>query len=152
MIAVRDAIDRDLTIACSVDQTGPLFAMKVLSFRKIDPSNIDDIEEVSTPGVGTLWLMELRLLNATKEPLFSCDATRCLRLVDGDGCQFPMFEDDHLQCNSDYSESSGLRRFFATELLPKIALDGAVAFFLPDESGAEYALLANDGILEVLKD
>lgn len=116
------------------------FRIKINSFRKLLLSEIDNPEEIKEMDYGSiLWLMQIEFVNLTKRPV-EPSVLRPIILVDQDGFSFNLFEDSHLESNSEFSKTSGMARFCYQELIPKIKAVGAIAFLLPDDDDAEYSI------------
>jgi len=71
-----------------------------------------------------------------------------LILVDEDKFEFPTLNDDHLSLESDYAESSGLRKFYSANLSPKVRKRGAFAFELPDHFDELYISIRDGNLME----
>ena len=72
MIPIKDAIENSLSLQCEYNYRGDFiqFRLRILSFRKINLSEVDDPEEIKTiDSNANYWLMEIEVINLIKEPL-----------------------------------------------------------------------------------
>jgi hypothetical protein len=141
------AADNDLEIKISEKIA---FQLKILSFTKIDI-----IKEVDTPFNleevdldANLWLLKIEFINLCRKTMSSSVLVCRLILVDEEGFQFPTVKDHHLYLMSDYAKTSGLYRFYATDLPPKIKRKGALAFELPEKIDELYVGVKNGSVLK----
>jgi hypothetical protein len=153
MVPIKEAVNSGAWLHCEkrdnlfkVNQ----FRLRIISFKKINLKDIDNPEEIEKfDETGNLWLMKIEVINLNKEPTSTYNNTGKLKLIDNDGFQFPKFKDGHLERLSKYSNSSGLDRFWSTDLLPKIKAIGSIVFHLPDDEDAEYFIAFEDnGIVQ----
>lgn len=148
MVPVKEAINSGAWLQCEKRSNlfeANQFRIKIKSFRKLNLSEVDEpekIEELDSGGV--LWLMDLELVNLNKHPLSCVKGPSSLILVDQEHFVFPVVRDFHLRVGSKFSEMSGTKRFFNTDLLPKIKAVGSIIFQLPDDEDAEYFISLED--------
>jgi hypothetical protein len=151
MIPVKEIVSSSAWFDCHSDSGFEKirFKMRVLSFDKVDLSEVDDPHEVKIDySSGNYWILKLELVNLTKKVISSGDVSRAIILVDQDEFSFDVVEDAHLSLYSGYAETSGLKRLYAGELMPKMKLVGAITFLLPDDDEAEYSLTIKKGNIE----
>lgn len=148
MVPVKEAINSGAWLQCEKRSNlfeANQFRIKIKSFKKLNLSEVDEPEEIKNfDSNGVLWIMNIEVVNLNKQPLHSSDGPYNLILIDQDHFIFPPFLDSHLRCSSEFSKTSGMRRFFATELLPKIKAVGSIIFHLPDDEDAEYIISLED--------
>jgi hypothetical protein len=114
------------------------FRLRVLSFQKIDLSEVDKPIEIDEGG--NLWLLKIEAVNLIRTNLYPASLTENILLIDQDGFQFHVYTESSLILFSNYANKTGLSRFYGTPLVPKTKAIGAIAFFLPDDDEAEYSL------------
>lgn len=138
MIPIKEAISSGAWLHCeykiSSDDELTQFRIKILSYKKLDFSQVDNPERINFKDEGTIiWIMDLEVINLTKEAISPIYGPGSIVLVDQDGFKFEYFNDDHLQLYSRFAIESKLMRFFAQKLIPKIKATGAILFQLPDD-------------------
>lgn len=150
MIPVKEAINAGTWLYCEYtdtrhDEIYP-FRIKILSFRKLNLKEVDNPEGLDLKDEGTIiWIMNLEAINIRKEPVSPTYSLDQLILMDQDGFKFHVFYDSHLRCWSDFAEKSKLRRFWGSDLIPKIKAIGAIPFQLPDDDEAVYSISMKEG-------
>lgn len=150
MIPLKDAIENSLSLKCEYDYRGELiqFRLRVLSFRKISLSEVDEPEEIKVIDSNTnYWLMEIEVINLIKEPLSPTFGPNQLVLIDQDGFKFHVSDDTHLRLSSEFAKKTKMNRFFATDLIPKTKAIGAIPFQLPDDDEAVYSISLKEGTI-----
>ena len=149
MVPIKEAINSGAWLHCEQRKNlleSNQFRIKINSFRKINLSEIDNVENVSgIDSNSTIWLLGIEVINLNKIPLQVYKATQQLILIDQDGFNFPIFEDHHLHSNSEFSNKTKLKRFWNDDLLPKIKAVGSLTFQLPDDDDAIYSLGIKEG-------
>ena len=146
MIPIKEAISSGAWLHCEFTAKKEIFRLKVLSFRKLNLSEVDKPEEIELIDKNTIiWIMELEVINLTKEPIHPVDGPIQLILIDQDGFKFDVFFDSHLQFLSNFAKKSGMKRFFSDYLIPKILAVGAISFQLPDDNEAVYSISVKNG-------
>lgn len=149
MIPIKEAISTGAWLHCEAKYNYELiqFRIKVLSFRKLNLSEVDNPERIDFRDEHTIvWIMDLEVVNLTKERIRAGDDALCkLIIVDQDGFNFYTFHDSHLCCSSDFAKTSKTYRFYAEYLIPKIKAVGAMPFLLPDDDEAVYSISIRGG-------
>jgi hypothetical protein len=149
MVPIKETVSSSGWFDCRSDKKEIRFKIRVLSFEKVDLSEVDDSHKVKIDSSsGNYWILKVETVNLTKKAISPDDVTRKIVLVDQDEFHFNRVEDSHLSCNSDYATTSGLRRLYSGDLIPKIKVAGAITFFLPDDDEAEYSLTIEEGRIE----
>jgi hypothetical protein len=147
MIPIKEAIGTGAWLHCEINESTK-FRLKVLSFRKLNLSEVDEPEKIHIKDENTiLWIMDIEVINLSKEPISSGDeGPGKLILVDQDGFKFYAFQDSHLTVWSDFAEKSKMNRFYVlSKLSPKIKAVGAITFLLPDDDEAVYSISIRGG-------
>ena len=146
MIPIKEAISSGAWLHCEFTDSKVLFRIKVLSFRKLNLSEFDEPDKIDFKDEGiVIWIMDLEVINLTKEGINSFVGPGNLILTDQDGFEFNCFFDSHLCWNSQFAKRSKTNRFYAENLLPKIKAIGAIPFQLPDDDEAVYSISVKDG-------
>ncbi len=146
MIPIKEAISSSAWLHCEYTYRNEFiqFRLRVVSFRKLDLSEVDEPEKIKVID-GQWWLMKIEVVSLTKESLYVFQWKDKILLCDQDGFKFKVTSNDHLWYNSHFSIKSGLRNFSSsTYLIPKIKETGSLAFLLPMDE-AEYSLLMDKG-------
>ena len=149
MIPLKDAIENSLYLNCEYNQyKGEFiqFRLRILSFRKINLSEVDEPEKIKTiDSNANYWLMEIEVINLFKQPLHPIYGPNKLVLIDQDGFEFHVTDDTHLRLSSEFSKRTKMNRFYITDLIPKTKAIGAISFQLPDDDEAIYSISLKDG-------
>ena len=148
MIPLKEAIENSLSLNCEYNYRGGFiqFRLRILSFRKINLSEVDEPEEIKTiDSNANYWLMEIEVINLIKEPLSPTFGPDQLVLIDQDGFKFHASHDTHLRLSSEFAKKTKMNRFFATDLIPKTKAIGGIPFQLPDDVEAIYSISLKDG-------
>lgn len=150
MIPIKEAISSGAWLNCEYNTyKGEIcqFRLKVLSFRKLNLSEIDNPENIELiDGNAHIWLMEIEVINLMKEPIMSYDGPGSYPiLIDQDGYKFDIFTDLHLRHSSAFAKKSGMYRFYQQTLIPKTKAIGAIPFQLPDDDEAVYSISMKKG-------
>ncbi len=151
MIPIKEAITTRAWLHCEVNYNYELFQfrIKILSFRKLNLSEVDEPEKIDFKDANTIiWIMDVEVVNLTKEPI-STRKMELLEMVDQDGFKFPKFYDGHLCISSNFAKKSGLYRLVGDSLLPKIKAIGAIPFLLPDDEAVYSISISGGSIKEV---
>ncbi len=153
MVPLSEAINSGIWIKAEYkeNEDNYVFQMKPTSFTKINLKNdVDDPIKLGHIDVSSnVWLLKVEVVNLCRQKVESSYMiTGRLVLVDDDGYEFPTTDDWHLNLISDYANKTGLRRFFGTDLPPKIKRKGAVAFELPDTFDELYLSVRNGATVE----
>lgn len=150
MIPIREAVENGAWLKCVSNSVliGQIeFRLRVLSFERINLAEVDGRERMQIPDEGVWWLMKIEAVNLYKMEIH-VDELYKISLQDQNGFQFRVrWDDPQLNCWSQYSMRVGLNRFYSRQLSPKIKTPGALAFLLPDDDEAEYALVMKDGTI-----
>jgi len=148
MVPVREAINSGTWFHFSSSDGDMQFRLKVLTFEKLDLSQVDEPQNIDEEETGaSWWLMKIEAINLSKQSLYSSFVLRKILLVDQNDFQFNVIENNHLCCFSEFSKKAGLNRFFGKHLIPKTKIVGAISFRLPDEDEAEYSLAMVKGVV-----
>jgi hypothetical protein len=148
MVPVREAINSGAWFHFSSSDGDMQFRLKVLTFEKLDLSQVDEPQNIDEEETGaSWWLMKIEAINLSKQSLYSSFMLREILLVDQNDFRFNVIENNHLCCFSDFSKKAGLNRFFGKHLIPKTKIVGAISFRLPDEDEAEYSLAMVKGVV-----
>lgn len=147
MVPVKEAIQSGVWFLFSSNDDAFKFRLRVLSFEKIDLALVDNPEKIENHYVGAeWWLMEIEAINWNKKQIDGDDLLTKILLVDQEGFEFNVFQDDYLSGDSEFGRQFGLDRFQSySELSPKIKAVGAISFQLPDDGRATYSLAMKDG-------
>lgn len=152
MVPIKEAISTGAWLHCETTYNYELFQfrIKVLSFQKLNLSEVDNPEKIDFRDENTIvWIMDLEVVNLTKECIRPVqEGPGRLILVDQEGFRFYTFQDSHLCCFSDFAKKSKTDRFYGTELLPKIKAVGAMPFLLPDDDEAVYSISIRNGSIK----
>jgi hypothetical protein len=129
------------------------FRLRFKSFRVVAAEEIDNPTSIKDINLteGLLWILSIDVVNTGREAIRPYDVTYPLRLVDHDSCSFSLVSDTYLTCLSTFSRRTGLLRLsgIGRNLSPKLVVEGAILFQLPDEDGATYQIGVNkDGTIE----
>lgn len=121
------------------------FRMRILSFDQLDYTQIGRAVSLEPIEEGAVrWIMKLEVVNLGKVSQWLGTITEEMRAVDTDGFQFEPESGDAGLHFSDFGRQIGLSQ---GRLLPKLKLQGAVIFKVPDED-AEYSLIFRSGTME----
>lgn len=153
MILIQEAITYGTWMHCEWKEhkINYQFRVRILSFRKLSLSEVDEPEKiVLIDSSKTIWLMELEIVNLTKEPIAPIKGSGQLVLINQDGSKFNIFGDLHLGCSSKFAEKSKMRRLYFQSLVPKIKVIGTIPFQLPDDNEAVYSISLKKGSLCVV--
>ena len=148
MIFLNDAINNGTWFHCEFKRNINLyqFRLKVLSFQKLDVTQVDEPEKIKMENGTTIWLMEAEMINICKEPLSSSLAIGFLNLVNQNGLSYRMGFESHLSALSEFAKKKRLIRFNVQALIPKIKAVGAILFRLPEnEDDSVYSLSMRNG-------
>lgn len=125
------------------DTSECIFRLRILSFERLDYAQIGKAPRLEPIEEGAVrWLMRLEVVNLSKVNVLIESVRQTMRIVDGDGFQFE--RDEAGLFLSDFAKRSGLGHF---RLLPKLKVQAAVIFKVPDED-AEYSLTIKNGTME----
>lgn len=147
MIPIKEAIETGAWLHFQFSEDWR-FRVKVLSFEKINVSQIEESHKIENIHENSQWwLMRIELLSLIKKKVRSRNIIEDILLIDDDGFQFQEITDHHLCFWSDYAKKTGLDKFYGQDLLPKMKVIGAISFLLPDDEAA-YSLAMKNGKLE----
>ncbi len=114
------------------------YQIKVLSFERINLTEVDGSDKISLNlENGILWILRVEVVNFWKKTISSFPIHDSVIVIDKDGSEYKPITDDHLTSESNYAMSSGLNLLNGSsgyrcgELIPKVPLEGALAFLLP---------------------
>jgi hypothetical protein len=150
MIPIKEAINSGAWLHCEIvfSNGTNMFRLRIISFRKLKLSEVDEPDKIKEIDSNTsYWIMDIEVINLTKEPISTSDSTDLIILIDQEGFQFPVFGDGHLRCSSKFAEKSLLKRFYGMNLIPKIKAVGAIPFQLPDDDDAVYSISLKKGTI-----
>lgn len=147
-IPVQEAINSGAWFQCCSGYDGHFdeysFRIKILSFKKIIMSEIDNPEQINLEiEGGDLWIMKLQIINLNKKEEGVIDSL--IQITDEENYEFKYVSDNHLCRFSKYAETSGLKKLFGKYYMPKIKYTGAILYFLPKEDNAKYFLTVPGG-------
>jgi hypothetical protein len=146
MIPIKYAINSGAWFNFISEDESIKFRLKVLSFEKIDLSEVDEPEKIlSGYSDASWWLMKIELISFIKHNVNDEDIIFSMSLIDKDGFSFGAHRDYHMCAVSEFGKKTGLRSFYGEILMPKIKVIGALTFILPDDEEAEYSLSMDDG-------
>ena len=149
MVPIKETVSSNAWFDCRSEKNEVRFKMRVLLFEKVNLAEVDDPHEVKIDSSsGNYWILKIEIVSLTKRTISSGYVTRTITLVDQDEFHFNDVDDNHLCCFSDYATTSGLKRLYGVDLIPKIKVVGAIIFFLPDDDEAEYSLTIDKGNIE----
>lgn len=149
MIPIREAIETGAWLTAeynSYDDDAVSFRVQLTDFSKIDLAAVDDSSALRFGIDSNIWRLGLEIVNLCKKEIKFTLVEPQLAIVDQDGYEFPLFEDDHLRYYSTYATQSGMKAFYGAMFPPKIKRSGAYPFELPDDV-EELFLLIKDGTL-----
>jgi hypothetical protein len=153
-ISIKEAINSGAWFQCCSGYDGHYdkysFRIKILSFEKVNMSEIDNPEEINLDiEGGVLWIMKLQIINLNREKEGIIDGL--IQISDEENYEFESVSDKHLCCFSKYAEASGLKRLYAKWdiYMPKIKYSGALLYLLPDEETEFYLTVPGGNIKEV---
>lgn len=150
MILIKDAISTGSWLHCEMF-LGTIFRIRVLSFQKLNISEVDNPEKINLiDNNKTIWIMDLEVVNLSKDPIHTFEVTVILLLINLKGLRFLVYKDNHLGYYSEFSKKKKLNRFYgSSEMLnPKIKAIGAILFQLPDDDNAEYLISTRGGSIK----
>jgi hypothetical protein len=118
---------------CSGDAAILEFRLRLREFKKLDYSAYppDESEKIDTEA--NIWVLKMDIVNLYKNALRSDLFGDILDMKDEDGYVFGRCKDTDIILNSSFSEPTGLKKFFCSNLPPKIKKTGAFAYELPEE-------------------
>ncbi len=152
MILLKDVIDAGNWFHCEYKRGNQSyqFRLRILSFQKLDLTQVDEPEKISLEKETTIWLMEAEMINLTKEPI-SSGVIGYMDLKNQKGMKYHMSFDSHLLAFSEFGKMKRLNRFNTQLLIPKIKAVGAIILRLPvNDDNAEYSIsIRNGSICEV---
>lgn len=147
MILLTDSINSGSWFHCEYKRGNQSyqFRLRILSFQKLDLTQVDEPEKISIEKETTIWLMEAEMINLTKEPI-SSGVIGYLDLKNQKGMKYHMSFDSHLLAFSKFGKMKRLNRFNTQLLIPKIKAVGAIIFRLPaNEDDTVYSLSMRNG-------
>ncbi len=146
MIPVKEVLASGAWLHFCSDDEIVQCRLKAVSFRKLSLSEVDNPLEIKQGTANaSWWIMEVEVVSLVKRKIQPEVFIDKILLVDQDDFEFNVTKNLHLWCFSDFSDVSGLRRFFGRDLIPKTKATGAIAFLLPDDDDAEYSFSMEDG-------
>lgn len=143
-VTVSEAIQSGDWLECEYESYSGWrnFRLRILGFEPGENSN--SAEQFSKLELeGDLWILYFDVVNTGKEPFSAWFVLDSLSLIDSDGCRFDA-------CNlSDLHELDPMLKRLADSSLspplsPKIKVDAAVAFLLPDQE-SDYRITISEG-------
>ena len=146
MIFLNDAIKNGTWFHCEFPVKDQLyqFRLKVLSFQKLDLTEVDEPEKINNWKDTIIWLMETEIINLSKEPMFSGFLSK-IYLKNQYGSKFVRSGDSHLDNYSEFSKKKRLDRFAGQYLNPKIKAIGTLIYRLPISDESIFQILIFDG-------
>ncbi len=149
MVPIKEAISSGAWLHCEFINSSEVFGIKVLSFKNLNLSDVDEPEKIDLKDSDSIiWIMELEIVNLSKEPITPTYGPHQLILIDQDGFKFRFFDDDHLGCFSSFAAKSNMKRLYSKELIPKVKAVGAISFLLPNDDEAIYSISIRDGSIK----
>jgi hypothetical protein len=143
VIPINEAIETGawLKVVCDISQdfrcTGDTalleFRVRLQEFKKLDYSAYPPDESGKVDTEANIWLLKMDIVNLYKNALRSDLFGDILDLKDKDGYVFGRCEDSSITLSSSFSEPTGLKKFFCSDLPPKIKKTGSFAYELPEE-------------------
>lgn len=149
MIPIREAIETGAWLTAeynSYSEDVISFRVRLTDFSKIDLAAVDDNSALKFGIDSNVWRLGLDIVNLCKKEIRYSNVDERLAIVDQDGYEFPVFDDDHLTLYSTYAGQSGMKAFYAPMFPPKIKRSGAYPFELPEDA-EELFLVIKDGTL-----
>ncbi len=139
MILLKDVIENGswLNYEFPVNDELYKFRLKVLSFQKLNLFEVDEPEKINMWNNTIIWLMEVEIINLSKEPMASGNLNK-ITLINSKGSKFIRTGDLHLCQHSEFAKKKRLDRFFGPYLNPKIKAVGTLLFRLPVNDLDEY--------------
>lgn len=139
MIFLNDAITNGTWLHCEFPVKDQLyqFRLKVLSFHKLNLNEVDEPEKINIWKDTIIWLMEVEIINLSKEPMASGFLNE-INLINSKGSKFIRTGDLHLCQHSEFAKKKRLDRFFGPYLNPKIKAIGTLIFRLPADDEDQY--------------
>ncbi len=148
MIPIKEAISSGAWLHCSSDDDSVQFRLRVLSFGKLNLSEVDNPQDIQqNDGNAKWWLMRIEVVSLCKRNIYAYKVCGKVLLIDQDEFEFSVIQDSHLCYNSNFGTEVGLNRFYGKDLIPKIKAVGAISFLLPDDDDAQYSLSIENGIV-----
>jgi len=151
MVPVKEAISSGAWLYCeySYNNSTFQFRVKVISFNKLDLSEVDRPEKIELPDANCeIWLLGIEILNYLNEPISTSSCSDMLLLADQDNYMFKIFSDIYLRGLSDYSTNARLNRLYNKNVYPGYNIIGIIPFILPIDDEAVYSLsLKHNGII-----
>lgn len=147
-IILNDAVTNGTWFHCEFKRNIEVyqFQFKILSFQKLDITQVDEPEKIKMESGTIIWLMDAEMINLSKEPITSSGALGFLNLINQNGLRYRMSFDSHLSATSEFAKRRRLLRFNIQELIPKVKATGAIIFRLPEnEDDAVYSLSMRNG-------
>ena len=152
MVPITEAIETGawLEVTCPAngdfrlkDETHTLkFRVKLKSFSKIDLHAAFSAEDTGDAiyqsflaefGLeANIWKLDLDIVNLAPYPVRSDLLGELLHIRDEEGFVYERCNNSWITLNSKFSETSGLKNFFCSELPPKVKKAGAFCYELPE--------------------
>lgn len=146
MIPIKEAISTGVWLHFSRKEEQIQFRLKVVSFQKINFSEIDEPENMKERAENVQWrVLKVEVINLSKKNIYSSDGPGEILLIDNEGYEFEVTYDEHLWRHSEIGKRFGLNKFYFEKLIPKAKIVGAIAFLLPDDDEIEYSLSIEEG-------
>ena len=148
MILLKDVIDSGSWFHCEFPLKDQLhqFRLKVLSFQKLDLTEVDEPEKIDMWKNTIIWLMEIEIINLSKNPLASGYLNE-INLINTKGSKFIRTGDLHLCQYSEFAKKKRLDRFFGPSLNPKIKAIGTLMYRLPDSDDSIFEISIFNGTI-----
>jgi hypothetical protein len=125
--------------------------MKIISFNKIEADLYHEIDVPEDIDDGTLWILNLDVINLNKKPINQSTVIYSLIVVDDDDYEYDSFCDSDLYYHSDFAKSVNLPRFTGWSdiqpLRPKIKANGSVLYLLPHEPNHYFLKAKENGTI-----
>jgi hypothetical protein len=146
MILLDDVINNGFWLHCEFPVKDQLykFRLKVLSFQKLNLIEVDEPEKINMWKDTIIWLMEVEIINLSKEPMASGFLSH-INIINTKGSKFIRTGDAHLCSHSEFAKKKRLDRFFGPYLNPKIKAIGTLIFRLPVDGEDVYSISIRSG-------
>jgi len=153
-IEINKAIESDtkLILECKefISDNPVKMEMKIISFTKIESALYDEIDVPEDIDDGTLWILNLDVINLNKKPIDQYTIINSLVLFDDDDFEFTAFYNSNAYI-TDFAKSVNLPRFSGWSgiqpLRPKIKANGSVLYLLPHEPNHYFLKAKENGTI-----
>lgn len=143
MVPINEAIETGawLKVVCDIAHdyrcTGDAalleFRFRLRGFEKLDYSAYPPDESGKIDTEANIWILKMDIVSLYKNALRSDLFGDILDLKDKDGYVFGRCKDPDITLSSSFAEPTGIRKFFCSDIPPKIKRTGSFAYELPEE-------------------